>query len=247
MSEKNLQQRKLAIMQEAQTIDKKGLNKFSNYKYVRAVDVIEEIQKLLIKHGVTISISETECEREIQGKNFHTTLKCQAIFRNVDKPEDQETITYYSISADTLDKDIFKAKTNGLKYLLTETFMLVTDALIDTEEDDCNESKKDWKNNNDLHEANDLFETVNSQSNDTTRKGDILNNSNLSPDNVEKQQNPVVKPKGDFEKFKKVILEAKDDKKLAGVESKLSEKVWAEGEEAQLKELIFQKASSMFK
>ena len=53
--------------------------------------------------------------------------------------------TYYSVSADTLDKDIFKAKTNGLKYLFMQEFKLVTDDFIDTEQNGKHEQPETGK------------------------------------------------------------------------------------------------------
>jgi len=134
MSEQNIYQKLLAITKEAEQIPKNGFNEFSKYKYVKAVDALGAIKKLLIKHGIHLAISETECKRYRDGKNFHTEIKVTAKFINIDNPKDFHETTYFSVSADTLDKDIFKAKTNGLKYLFTQEFKLVTDDFIDTEQ-----------------------------------------------------------------------------------------------------------------
>jgi len=132
---KNIYQRMSAISADAEQIPKNGYNSYSKYKYIQAVDVVGSIKKLLIKHGVYLQVSEEACKRESHGKNFHSTILCIAKFTNIDNPEEAITVTYNSVSADTLDKDIFKAKTNGLKYLFTQQFLLVTDDFIDTEEE----------------------------------------------------------------------------------------------------------------
>jgi len=134
MTELNIYQKLLAITEEAEQIPKNGYNEFSKYKYVKAVDALGAIRKLLIKHKVHLTTREIGCKRYRDGKNFHTEIQCIAKFINIDNPEDVHETSFFSVSADTLDKDIFKAKTNGLKYLFTQEFKLVTDDFIDTEQ-----------------------------------------------------------------------------------------------------------------
>lgn len=137
-ADKNIYQRMNDIMNECAKIDKKGYNSFGRYNYIRAVDVIGHISKLLVKHGVNMTISENEAERHEYvnakgAKNYFSKIKCTARFTNINDKEDYQLVEYFSISADSGDKDIFKAKTNGLKYLLSQTFMIVTNDFIDTE------------------------------------------------------------------------------------------------------------------
>jgi len=123
----------LEITEEAEKIPKNGYNEFSKYNYVKAVDALGAIRKLLIKHGVHLTISELGCKRYRDGKNFHTEIEAKATFIDIDTG-DYHSTTFFSVSADTLDKDIFKAKTNGLKYLFTQEFKLVTDDFVDVEQ-----------------------------------------------------------------------------------------------------------------
>lgn len=134
METKNIFQRLNTISTEAKKIPKEGVNTYSKYNYVRAVDVLESMQELMHKHGVYLSLKEIEHSREQKGNNFHTTLKVQATFINMDDTTDRHSVDYYTTSADTLDKDIFKAKTNGLKYLFTQQFLLITEDVKDTED-----------------------------------------------------------------------------------------------------------------
>jgi len=136
----NIYQKLLTITEEAEQIPKNGFNDFSKYKYVKAVDALGAIRKLLIKHKVHLAISEISCKRYRDGKNFHTEIECEATFINTENPTDMHKTKFFSVSADTLDKDIFKAKTNGLKYLFTQEFKLVTDDFIDTEQNHKGES-----------------------------------------------------------------------------------------------------------
>lgn len=149
----------LAITEEAQQIPKNGFNDFSKYKYVKAVDALGAIRKLLIKHGVHLSISEISCKRYRDGKNFHTEIECQATFADVDTGDCHKT-RFFSVSADTLDKDIFKAKTNGLKYLFTQEFKLVTDDFIDTEQGGDHELPEEKITKDQIKEIEDLKEKL---------------------------------------------------------------------------------------
>ena len=133
MSELNIYQRLAAITTEAQKIPKSGWNDFSKYHYIQAVDVINHVSELLLKHGVHVTISETEFSRELKGKNFHSAIKCDATFINMDNPDDIHNVYYWAVASDTLDKDIYKAKTNGLKYLFIQEFKLITDDVQDIE------------------------------------------------------------------------------------------------------------------
>lgn len=133
----NIYQKLLAITEDAEQIPKRGVNSFSNYNYVLAVDVIGHIRKLLIKHGVHVSISEIgDLKRYRDGKNFHSEVSSIASFINTDDPKDYHKVTYHAVAADTLDKDIYKAKTGGLKYLFSQEFKIITDNFVDVETSD---------------------------------------------------------------------------------------------------------------
>jgi len=155
MSDKNIHQRMLEITKACDSIPKNGYNSYSKYKYVKAVDVVGNIQKLLVKNGVTLTISEKCLTRNKidkasnNGYNIHSEVTCEAVFTNVDKPDEQIKIDYYGVASDTLDKDIYKAKTGGLKYLLSQTFLITTDDFIDPE-DDSKEVKQPKKTNSNV-------------------------------------------------------------------------------------------------
>jgi hypothetical protein len=131
----NLWEKLNKIRSEVEAIPKKGTNKFSNYTYVRAIDVVEHVNKLLVEHKVECIIKETEYHRSEHGKNFHSQVKSVGVFINAEKPDEREEVPFYSVAADTLDKDIYKAKTGGKKYLFTQTFNIISDDLIDPEDD----------------------------------------------------------------------------------------------------------------
>ena len=136
----NIFKKMLKVTEAVQNVEKKGHNAFANYDYVRAVDVIGSVQKELVANKISLVITETafvpSTETTAAGKaNHYTDLKCQASFVNAEKPDEKITVDYFARASDTGDKDIYKAKTNGLKYLLTQQFMIITDVLVDAEQD----------------------------------------------------------------------------------------------------------------
>ena len=139
------------VMLGVDSIPKNGFNEHSNYAYIKAVDVIKGVKGLLINNRIGLTIDEMEVIREekqgVKSTNFHTQIKCAATFYCVEDPSDKEVTTYYSASSDRLDKDIFKAKTNGLKYMFIQKFLIESDdALIDTEKTNP-EEKREFVNN----------------------------------------------------------------------------------------------------
>lgn len=136
LSELSIYERLFLVTKRCDQIEKKGYNDHGKYYYVRAVDVIKEVKKLLVEFGVGLTIQEEGIERKEVGKNIHCEIRSRATFFCISKPEDKKEVIYYSASSDRLDKDIFKAKTNGLKYLFIQEFLIETDdGLMDTEND----------------------------------------------------------------------------------------------------------------
>jgi hypothetical protein len=123
------------IRAEVPKIPKNGYNSFSNYKYVQAFDAINAIRDLLVKHKIDLQIFETACKTWTEGKNKFCELHCTARFTNIADIKDSVEITYFGQASDTLDKAIYKAKTNGLKYLFTQLFLMVTSDVVDVEQD----------------------------------------------------------------------------------------------------------------
>lgn len=114
-------------MEDAQTIPKNGWNSYGDYKYVLASDVFEKVSKLLVKHKVSFVVSDEVVTREKDGKNYHIVLKCKARFSNIDTPSDHIVSEFSTIATDTLDKDIFKAKTSGIKHLFQSMFLITAE------------------------------------------------------------------------------------------------------------------------
>lgn len=123
-------QRLHAITQEFQVVEKRGRNQRQSYDFVKASDVIEATRKMMFKHDVFNTITELECKRTqpLPEKNMlHTILKMEAKFYCADEPSDSMTVQFYGVGADPGDKDIYKAKTGGLKYLYQMMFKIPTE------------------------------------------------------------------------------------------------------------------------
>jgi hypothetical protein len=151
----NIYEKMLEITKNVQNIEKHGWNDFNKYEYVRAIDVIAGVQKELVNNKVCLSITEDTVEYfqkdkidssgNIKGTNFFARIKCTANFINAEKPEEKISVSYFAEASDSGDKSLYKSKTNGLKYLLTQQFMLVTDVLKDDEENEKPKTKEQPK------------------------------------------------------------------------------------------------------
>lgn len=132
-----------AITQEFQVVEKKGRNERQSYDFVKAGDIIEATRKMLFKHDVYNSVTELQLMRKPEttpkgGIMFHTQLKMKATFYAVDNPSDSIEVEFYGVGADPGDKDIYKAKTGGLKYLYQTMFKIPTE--LDDPENEWNDN-----------------------------------------------------------------------------------------------------------
>lgn len=138
-----IQKRLYNVMLKIDEIPKNGFNEHSQYAYVKAVDIVRGVRQLLLDNKIGLRVVEEEIVRELLGKNMHCKIKCTATFFCVDNPLDAEIIPYFTVSSDRLDKDIFKAKTNGLKYVFIQRFLIPSDdGLTDSEEPQREEKEK---------------------------------------------------------------------------------------------------------
>lgn len=130
----NIHEKMFNVANKVAHIPKNGYNEYSDYKYVQASDVVSGVKKILMEERIKFKVDYLSHHREMHGKNFHTEVRSKATFINVDNPVDKYETEFMSISADTLDKDLFKAQTNGIKYLFISEFQIETDdGLVDVE------------------------------------------------------------------------------------------------------------------
>lgn len=107
-------------------VPKSGYNQEHQYHYATEADLVVAVRQELFRAGVTFVPAITKYERiPVTDKSVLSII--HLLYRFVDS-ETGEEIHYDWISeaADTRDKGLAKAITNGLKYFLRDTFLIPT-------------------------------------------------------------------------------------------------------------------------
>ncbi|MBS4200306.1 ERF family protein [Bacillus sp. FJAT-49732] len=138
-------------MQEVKYIQKRGHNKFHNYKYATESDVSEKVREELAARNIMMIpnvVSHSNREHiNAKGKTeYIATIMME--FRFIDGDSGEE-ITFHSIGEgqDAGDKAVYKAITGAQKYALMKAFMIPTgdDPEADTGTDERNSESIDSK------------------------------------------------------------------------------------------------------
>ena len=123
--------KKLAeVMGEVKYIQKRGHNKFHNYKYATESDVAEKVREALAERSVIMIpnvVSQSHREHiNAKGKTEYIATVTME-FRLIDG-ETGEEITFHSAGEgqDAGDKAVYKAITGAQKYALMKAFMIPT-------------------------------------------------------------------------------------------------------------------------
>lgn len=145
MSEGKTLVKKLAeVMQEVKYIQKRGHNKFHNYKYATESDVAEKVRESLAERSVIMipNVTSHSSREHINAKGkteYIVTVVME--FKFIDG-ESGEEISFHSVGEgqDAGDKGIYKAITGAQKYALMKAFMIPTgdDPEADTGTDERN-------------------------------------------------------------------------------------------------------------
>lgn len=130
MSEKTLVKKLAKVMQEVKYIEKKGFNKFNNYKYATESDVAERVREVLAEQNVIMLPDVVEhTTREHLNRKGHTeyiaTVKVKFTFIDGDSGEEL-SIHSAGEGQDAGDKAVYKAITGAQKYALMKAFMIPT-------------------------------------------------------------------------------------------------------------------------
>lgn len=125
---KNIYQRMLAIVGEAQPVQKQGqmTERAGGWKYATYTDVRNAVAPLFVKHGVLIVPTVLSMEvmpigsgGEIKEKSPNLTiLKTRVDFVNVDNPDDRYVVEMPAQAISYSDKGAGAALTYALKYVL---------------------------------------------------------------------------------------------------------------------------------
>ena len=127
---KSLVMKLAEVMQEVKYVQKRGHNKFHNYKYATESDVAEKVrEELAARHVIMIPNVVSQSSREhtnAKGKTeYIATITME--FRFMDG-ETGEEISFHSVGEgqDSGDKAVYKAITGAQKYTLMRAFMIPT-------------------------------------------------------------------------------------------------------------------------
>lgn len=131
MSEERKLVKKIAeVMKDVKYIEKKGFNKFHNYKYATESDVAEKVRESLSEKSVVMipHVKKHSSREHVTGKGkteYIATVLME--FRLIDG-ETGEELVFNSIGEgqDAGDKAVYKAITGAQKYALMKAFMIPT-------------------------------------------------------------------------------------------------------------------------
>lgn len=119
----------MAIMQDVKYIKRTGKNKGQDFMFATAEQVVHEIRKSALKHGVRIAMSYADAIELATGE----TKSGSAMYRvrvkgtlTLSKGADKESHTFYGEGADFGDKATAKAMTACLKQGLRQVFLIET-------------------------------------------------------------------------------------------------------------------------
>jgi hypothetical protein len=123
----NLWQKLAAITGDVGSIAKDGQNREQKYSFIEYAAVAGQLRGLFAKYHVVCiphmkDREATEFSSRSGAKGLAVTIHFEFVFKNADKPEEQETIEWIGEAADYGDKATNKAATGALKYCLMRTF-----------------------------------------------------------------------------------------------------------------------------
>lgn len=122
MSDKNIYQRLLAVMEAVGYIQKEDKKVNNQYTFVSHDAVSAKLRPALIANGI---LAVPSVKASSQDGNM-TKVTMQVTFVNVDKPEDRVEVESFGYGIDPQDKGPGKAMSYAVKYALLKVFSLET-------------------------------------------------------------------------------------------------------------------------
>jgi hypothetical protein len=127
---KDIASKLVLIMGECDYVQKGGVNKFHNYKYAAAADVLEKVNAACVKHNVAsivsskiVDVSEVTTSRG----NKERLVTVETTLRIIDGDSGEEvTAAALGTGQDPGDKAVAKAQTMALKYAWMTTLNIST-------------------------------------------------------------------------------------------------------------------------
>lgn len=148
--QKTLVKKLSEVMQEVKYIQKRGHNKFHNYKYATESDVAEKVREALAERSVIMipNVKEHTTREHINAKGKTEYIASVVMeFKFIDG-ESGEEISFHSVGEgqDAGDKAVYKAITGAQKYALMKAFMIPTGD--DPEADSGTDERNNGNQNN---------------------------------------------------------------------------------------------------
>jgi hypothetical protein len=131
-------------MQQVKYIEKRGVNKFQNYKYATEADVNEKIRECLAEQNILMvpSVKKQETrEHQTRKGNIEYIARVEMDFTFMDGDTGESlTFSMNGEGQDPGDKAVYKAISGAQKYALMKLFMIPTGD--DPEQDRDSEEQK---------------------------------------------------------------------------------------------------------
>jgi len=121
--------KKLTTIQNELKVPKANINKFGNYKYRSAEDILEAVKPILLKHQCTLTLSD-----DIVSIGSKIFLKACATFQDL---ENAEAITIFGFAETSEHKGMSAEQTTGTASSYARKYALNGLFLIDETEQDA--------------------------------------------------------------------------------------------------------------
>ncbi len=122
MSDLNVYQRMLGVMEDVSYIQKGEKTVNGQYRFASHDEVTAKLHPALVKHRLLALPSVQELTQD----GNRTEVKLSVTFLNVDKPEEAITCIFHGFGIDPADKGPGKAISYAFKYAMLKTFCLET-------------------------------------------------------------------------------------------------------------------------
>jgi hypothetical protein len=135
-----------AIMRDVGSVKKDGENKFHNYKYATASDILHKLQPLLAREGLVIF--QNEVERDLIGSEALLAVKYEFTLAHKDgdiwpdRPKYTGTAAAKNTKGGYDDKALNKCHTAARKYFMLALFQIPTGDYDDADEQEDRISAK---------------------------------------------------------------------------------------------------------
>lgn len=166
----------------------------NKYSAVTHDAVTAMVRPLLIEHGIVswpMLVSSASCPREEGAKQFRHEATYEFVFANIDEPSDSITIRIIGHAMDNADKAPGKALSYAKKYAILKLFE------IETGEDDESRFNADNMDDGELSTSLDAI------------------NAAIDETELKKAFSPAFRAAGDDKQAQKLIVRAKDARKIA--------------------------------